>query len=150
MTHDEKIAHLIADLKAHGFDPRMANTPYYRVLHGMGILRKPPHFQPPLVNILLFTAFVLVVYPAVWIPMTLALFLLCGGVPSFYLVLCIFSFVTKLALGPAQAGRLVKEARKLKLPPWEDYPAEPPQVDEDLPEPKPHAREPDTHYRAKG
>jgi hypothetical protein len=144
MTHDEKIAHLMEDLEAHGLNPQKANPPFYRTLRTMGIGTKPPHFQPAWVN------FLSCAVPLVVVVLPLgALFVLCSGLHWIVLITFVVGAVSAFVRTWRMAETYEMEARKLELPAWEDYPAVPPPGEEALPEPTPHAIEPDTRYRAK-
>jgi hypothetical protein len=143
MTYDEKIAHLMEDLKAHGLDPKQANPPFYRILHTIGILTKPPHFQPTWVNALcLMVPFMVIVTPLA-IMIILAVLFFCGVLHWIAPVMFVVGSAKALWQFWGWAEEYEEQARKLKLPAWEDYPAVHSPREEALPEPTPNAIEPE-------
>src|SRR5262249_25380562 len=142
VTYEEKVAYLAEDLKAHGINPGMANPPWVRLLRGLGLPVRPPHFRTYLANVLCLTAFVVLLLPLVWGAAVVLLLVFCGGISVTFLVICTFASASMLAKPWVQAGKWSEEARRLNLPAWEDYPREP--LREEGPPPQPPAAGPDT------
>jgi hypothetical protein len=141
MTHDEKIAHLMENLKAHGMDPKLA-TPPKGLLHAMGVQAPPQLFHPVLVGLCL-TAAMLVLFPIVFILIALVFLLIFGYVPWTFPVFLLIPALGGLLKVWQEAGKWANAAQRLKLPAWKDYPKQPPREENASPEPTPHAAQPD-------
>ena len=116
MDHQAKIAHLLEEFKQRGIGQYTTAPPLYRLLWRIGIEAPPPHFASfgsiALLMGLFFGVFWgLVMWFTIWreddMPIALAL---------------TTSAIAGLLFGVIMAAYFRWRARKLALPPWQDYP----------------------------
>jgi hypothetical protein len=110
MTHDEKIAYFLRDMrqKLGLFGQFSAAPPIYRLLRRLGIKVTPPLFGSFWSLFWSYGVLYLGIILIVWSQ---------GGHPGFVL-----SGVFAAAGGAIAAALVRRKARKLALPRWEDYP----------------------------
>jgi hypothetical protein len=115
-THQQKVEHLIADLRKQGVSPYTVAPPLFRLLWAMGFDVPPPFFLGFLTLTLLMGAFFGILWGAcMWLlqwqawhmPVELAVMTSAGA---------------GLAFGLSMAAYYRWKAARLRLPPWESYP----------------------------
>jgi len=114
MTHQEKVAYFIADLRKRGINQYTAAPPLWRFAWRLGIDLPPPHFIG-FSSLALMTG---VPFGLLW---GLAMWLLLWSHSSVWLSASAGAAVG-VAFGLSMAGYFRYSARKLKLPSWEEYP----------------------------
>jgi len=116
MDHQAKVAHLLEDLKQRGISEYTTAPPFYRLLWRMGIETPPPHFASfgsiaLMMGMFFGVGWGLVMWFLVW---------RADDVPIAIVV--IMSVVAGALFGVIMAAYFRWRARKLALPPWQDYP----------------------------
>jgi hypothetical protein len=125
ITHREKIAYFLEEVKKHGIDPRTAAPWIYKSLWALGVEIPPPHFLGYMANALLQSALVLLLAPLVFGMIALVLIVFFGGLSRTFLVCAVAGTLGSLWSSWRRAGTWKSEARTLNLPPWRDYPMVP-------------------------
>jgi len=120
MTHQEKIAYLLRDLRQRGLHPQNVAPAWYRLLWHFGIEAQPPHFARfwsiAAINGCLVA---LLGGASTWITRQWL-----GGSRSWeYLIIDLAGIVLiSVIIGVALATGYRRQARQLALSRWEDYP----------------------------
>jgi membrane associated rhomboid family serine protease len=115
MTHDEKVAYLLKDLRQKGVGQYTVAPPIYRLLWRLGVEVKPPHFAS-FWSLVVTTGvpfgvfWGIFMWALVWRQSTPVGF--AGGVAA----------LAGLLFGLVMAAYFRRRARKLALPRWENYP----------------------------
>ncbi len=125
MTHEEKVAWLIHDLKQRGVDERYAAHPLYTYLWRHGWMVRPPLFQSFMVLATFIGVCFGVTMMTILITMTLVVHLWLSPLeaPGKVLVLNIVAcMIASLSCGLSCATIYRLKAQELALPPWEQYP----------------------------
>jgi hypothetical protein len=120
MTHREKVAYLLEDLKARGIDSRKAAPPIFKFLWALGLEIPPPLFLNQTVNWL-----VLMPITITGIAVLLMAFFFCGGMSWLLQIFYVVAILGLLVKSWQQAGVWAELGARLNLPPWQDYPAVP-------------------------
>lgn len=116
MTHDEKVAHFIADMKARGLDEKKVVPPIMKLLWKRGWTVRPPMFAKFVPLMLILGGFFALLWGAfMW-------FLIWGpeGKPIAPIIGAVVS--AGLMFGATVAWLIQRPAKKMGLPAWEDYP----------------------------
>jgi hypothetical protein len=124
MTHQEKVALMIKDLGRNGVLPIWCAPPLFRLLWAVGLEIRPPLFLPFLANFLILE---LQLAWLVWLLWLGAIWLFpesTSAQAAPLVLLC--SHMVGLVIGFIIASELASTARKLMLPSWNLYLAEPP------------------------
>jgi Family of unknown function (DUF6404) len=116
MTHAEKVAILITDLRERGIKKGLAAPPVYRFLWKFGFHVAPPHFATFAANALLLGIF----YAVFWGILMWLLFWRRENISTAAAIIASACF--GLVMGVASAISYRRKARELSLPRWEDYP----------------------------
>lgn len=117
MTHREKVDYFLADMRRRQVAASNAAPPAYRLLWRLGAEVRPPHFQG-------FFALALQMGVPFGVVFTAAMYVIrwrAGGMPLW--LAGVMALASGALFGLAMAGYFRVSARKLNLPPWEDYPA---------------------------
>jgi len=116
MTHDEKIKHLIEDLRRKDIKKGMVMPINYLLLWKLGFKIKPPHFSNFFSVAIIMGSWIAVICgPVSWL-----LIWRHNAVPIFNIILS--SLFIGTGVGIVMAFCYYRQKRKFKLPPWEDYP----------------------------
>ena len=116
MTHEEKVAYLLRDLGQKGIGQYAIAPPVYRLLWRLGIAVRPPYFA----RFWSLAASMAVGFGIVWgIIMWFAIWRQSASVS----VAVATAALAGLLFGVIMAAYYRRQARKLALPRWEDYPA---------------------------
>jgi membrane associated rhomboid family serine protease len=116
MTHAEKVAYLLRDLGQKGIGQYAIAPPAYRLLWRLGIEARPPHFA----RFWSLAAAMAVGFGIVWgILMWFAVWQQSSSV----IMAVTTAALAGLLFGVIMAAYYRRQARKLALPGWEDYPA---------------------------
>jgi hypothetical protein len=117
MTHEQKIEYLLKDLGQRGVGKYTIAPPLYRLLWGLGIEAKPPHFA----GFWLLTVVMGLFFGIFWgVVMWLMLW---RGQDMPVALAVVTAAIAGLFFGLSMACYYRWRARKLALPAWEDYPA---------------------------
>ena len=116
MTHDEKVALLLKDLRQRGISEYTTAPPLYRLLWRLGITAKPPFFASfwslvVTMGVLFGVLWGILMWFSGWqgeLPVSTAIGL---------------AVLAGVLFGLIMAAYYRRKARQLALPRWEDYPA---------------------------
>ena len=120
MTHQEKVAYLLENLKAHGIDSRKAAPPIFKLLWALGLEIPPPLFMCQTVNWLVLMPFT---FAAITV---LVVLFFCLGTSWILQVLYAITILGLLVKSWQQAGAWAELGARLNLPQWQNYPEVPP------------------------
>jgi hypothetical protein len=119
MTHKEKVDHLVDDLAKRGVGKYTAAPPLYRLLWRLGIEIPPPHFAG-------FWPLAIVMGVFFGVSWGLLMWFFLWRDDNMPLAIAIAASLLAGALfGVTMAAYYRWRAKKLALPPWDDYPTKP-------------------------
>jgi len=122
MTHDEKIAYYLRDMRQKGVRSWTAAPPLYRLLWRLGIKVRPPLFASFRSLSVLYLCFFLLLWWGQGISWGSSHFWWWEG-GSHSISGLVASVVAAVSIGAIMAAIIRRKARKLALPRWEDYPS---------------------------